>query len=332
MAQLVFGGGTSHSPMLNCTEEDWPRHIERDPDLAFIGREGNPVGYAEVLAAADPKIAREYMHPESFRARYAASQSALDRLAQGIGHARLDALLIVGDDQQEMFREHNMPAFSVYWGATIRNGRAADKPMRQPPWFGEALRKYFEPEAVRDYPVAQPLAKHLIASLMRAEFDISTSACLTDGQSEGHAVGFVHRRLLGASPVPVIPVLINTYYPPNQPSAARCFKFGAALAAAVDSFAGDARVGILASGGLSHFTVEEARDRALIAALESRDAAALCALRDADLQSGHSEVRNWVCVAGAMGPRPMDWLEYIPGYRTPAGTGIGLCFAQWQAG
>lgn len=332
MAQLVFGGGTSHSPMLNCSAEDWPRHIERDPDLAFIDRQGRPVRYAEVLAQADPRIASEFMTPASFRARYDASQAALDRLAKGIAEARLDALLVVGDDQQEMFNEHNMPAFSLYWGATIRNGRAADRPMRQPAWFGEALRKYSEPETARDYPVAQPLAKHLIAELMRAEFDVSTSASLLDGQSESHAVGFVHRRLMGAQPVPVVPVLINTYYPPNQPGAARCYKFGAALAAAVRAFPGDARVGVLASGGLSHFTVEEDRDRALVAALEAADGPALCALRDADLQSGHSEIRNWVCVAGAMGGRGMAWVEYIPGYRTPAGSGIGLCFAQWQAG
>ncbi|NBS58211.1 MAG: hypothetical protein EBS65_14415, partial [Betaproteobacteria bacterium] len=132
MAQLVFGGGTSHSPMLNCSAEDWPRHIERDPDLAFIDRQGRPVRYAEVLAQADPRIASEFMTPASFRARYDASQAALDRLAKGIADARLDALLVVGDDQQEMFNEHNMPAFSLYWGATIRNGRAADRPMRQP--------------------------------------------------------------------------------------------------------------------------------------------------------------------------------------------------------
>ncbi len=330
MAQLVFGGGTSHSPMLNCSADEWPRHIERDPDLTFIGHDGRALSYAELLTAADPRIASEYIRPASFNARHAASQAAIARLATGIADARLDALLIVGDDQQEMFREHNMPAFALYWGATIRNGRAADKPLRQPPWFGAALRRYLEPEVARDYPVAQPLARHLIAELMRAEFDISTSAGLLEGQSESHAVGFVHRRLMGATPVPVVPVLINTYYPPNQPGAARCWKFGAALAAAIRAFPGEHRVGIVASGGLSHFTVEETRDRALIAALRAGDGAALCALRDADLQSGHSEIRNWVCVAGAMGTRPMDWVDYIPGYRTPAGTGIGLCFAQWK--
>ena len=29
-------------------------------------------------------------------------------------------------------------------------------------------------------------------------------------------------------------------------------------------------------------------------------------------------------------PLDLDWVDYFPGYRTPAGTGTGLCFARWQ--
>jgi hypothetical protein len=29
--------------------------------------------------------------------------------------------------------------------------------------------------------------------------------------------------------VPVVPVFINTYYPPNQPSPARCYQLGQAV-------------------------------------------------------------------------------------------------------
>jgi len=32
-------------------------------------------------------------------------------------------------------------------------------------------------------------------------------------------------------------------------------------------------------------------------------------------------------MAGAAEHLPMAWSEYIPGYRSPAGTGTGLCFA-----
>ena len=34
-------------------------------------------------------------------------------------------------------------------------------------------------------------------------------------------------------------------------------------------------------------------------------------------------------LAGAVEHLDLDWFEYVPGYRTPAGTGTGLSFATW---
>jgi 3-O-methylgallate 3,4-dioxygenase len=45
------------------------------------------------------------------------------------------------------------------------------------------------------------------------------------------------------------------------------------------------------------------------------------------LQSGSSEIRNWICLAGAAGAMDVAWSSYAPGYRTPALTGTGLAFA-----
>ncbi len=58
---------------------------------------------------------------------------------------------------------------------------------------------------------------------------------------EGHAFGFVHKRLMPRAVVPIVPVMVNTYYPPNQPSPRRCYRLGQAFAAAVKSFPEDAR-------------------------------------------------------------------------------------------
>ena len=49
----------------------------------------------------------------------------------------------------------------------------------------------------------------------------------------------------------------------------------------------------------------------------------------AQLESGSSEIRNWICAAGALEHLDLDWVDYFPGYRTSAGTGTGLCFARW---
>jgi OH-DDVA oxygenase len=48
--------------------------------------------------------------------------------------------------------------------------------------------------------------------------------------------------------------------------------------------------------------------------------------------SGTSEIRNWIVVAGAMEDSEMEMklVDYIPCYRTEAGTGCAMAFAEWQ--
>ena len=65
-------------------------------------------------------------------------------------------------------------------------------------------------------------------------------------------------------------------------------------------------------------------------ALKNKDAEALCSLPGALLNSGNSEIRNWICMAAACDHLDLQHMAYIPGYRTPGGTGTGLCFALWQ--
>jgi 3-O-methylgallate 3,4-dioxygenase len=47
------------------------------------------------------------------------------------------------------------------------------------------------------------------------------------------------------------------------------------------------------------------------------------------LFAGSSEILNWVALAGAAEALDLHWSEYVPGYRTPAGTGTGMSFALW---
>ena len=133
-----------------------------------------------------------------------------------------------------------------------------------------------------------------------------------------------------AKPVPAVPIFLNTYFPPNQPRPRRCYAFGQAVRQAIESFAGDARVGIAASGGLSHFLVDEDFDRAILKACADKDAGFLQNLPRNKLHAGSSEILNWVALAGAIEHVDLDWFEYVPGYRTPAGTGTGLSFATWS--
>jgi len=99
---------------------------------------------------------------------------------------------------------------------------------------------------------------------------------------------------------------------------------------AVAAWAPAKRVGILGSGGLSHFVVDEALDRHVLDILARRDVDAIGALPLDKLDSGNSEIRNWIVVAAAAVDLDLTWISYTPAYRTPALTGTGLAFARWS--
>ena len=326
MARLAAAFGSSHSPALNSPAEDMAGHARRDELYPHhLDREGNRVSYEQLLAQAPKGID---CSRETTAQRLAACERHIDRLARSIAAARLDALLVVGDDQKEQYLEDNLPAFLVYCGRTIVNGVQEPAP-GAPEYWRRARSQYYEPEVPRDYPVAADLALHIVETLVERDFDIAYGGSLPRPRGEGHAFGFVHRRLLAGERLPVVPVVVNTYYPPNQPRPGRCYRLGQALRASIESFRGEQRVGILASGGLSHFTLDEALDRLVLDACRNRAAEALAALPVKKLNSGSSEIRNWIVAAGAAEKLQTAWQEYEPLYRTPAGTGCGMAFAVW---
>jgi 3-O-methylgallate 3,4-dioxygenase len=98
----------------------------------------------------------------------------------------------------------------------------------------------------------------------------------------------------------------------------------------VRSWPGDARVGVLASGGLSHFTVDEELDRRVLLACRQHDREAMTSIPEARLNSGSSEIRNWIATAGAVTELEVRWHDYVPCYRSLAGTGCGMGFALWS--
>jgi hypothetical protein len=327
MAKLVLGIGTSHTPMLNAPHTDWPKFYERDSvRRELLDTDGNLTNYEAQLKRAPADIDAQ-ITPERMESRHASVQAAISRLGDYLREAKLDTLIVVGDDQEELFHSNNMPGMLVYYGDTIRNMPMA--PVANPNWGWRASARWHEEKEPREYPVDTRLARHLIDELIDREFDIAASNAIAEGEGEGHAIGFVHRRVM-KDVVPVVPISINTYYPPNQPTPRRCYKLGQAIRAAVESFAGDKRVGVIASGGLSHFVVDEKLDRGFLDMLQKKDGEAIQNLPRKLLNSGSSEIRNWIAVAGAVEHLSLEWSHYEPGYRTPAGTGTGLGFAFWS--
>jgi hypothetical protein len=328
MARLVAAFGTSHSTMLLSSLENWVRGFDHvDAKAPVYDLAGTPRPFDE-LVAARPADAAERIRPEAAARRFDETHAAMARLTADITRARLDVLVIVGDDQRELFKDNSRPAIGVYCGASIRNAAA---PARLPEdWYYRDQTRRLEDGADVHYPCHRLLGEHLAEGLTRRDFDITAVRALTGEQFEGHAYSFIHRQYLRGAVVPVVPIFLNTYYPPNVPSPRRCVALGKAIRAALEEFSEDLRVGILASGGLSHFLVNEDLDRTVIDALQRADLGELAALPPRLLQSGSSEIRNWVCLMGALDGLKLEWLTYVPSYRSQALTGVGLCFASWR--
>jgi hypothetical protein len=330
MADIVLAIGTSHSPLLNSPAEDYPKHAAIDASgRKLLDKNGRPCTYGELLEKADPSI-KQQIEPKVLEERSARCTENIARLAKDLAEAKLDALIIIGDDQNEQFFEDNMPAILVYWGDTIENN-----PMHMdedaPQFWRKARSQFHETEKTRRYPVDSKLGLQLIGGLIDQGFDVSQSKKLSKEHGEGHAFGFVHRRMMSDDNiVPIVPVALNTYFPPNQPRPKRCYDLGKAIRKAVQNSKGSERVGILASGGLSHFTVDEELDRGVLDALKRNDGEALASLPVQKLNSGSSEIRNWIALAGATGHLKNVWQEYVPCYRSAAGTGCGMGFALWK--
>lgn len=330
MAELVFAAGSSHSPSLNSSAEEQLRHAEVDQGIPswprrLVDKSGNPRSYEDLLTLAPPGLAEE-ITPEVLERRVADCHAAMDRLAQAIADARLDALIIVGDDQKEQFFDDNMPAMLIYWGEAIQNN-VLDLPDEAPEFWKKARSLYHEESDVREYPVASDLALHIIRHMIDNDFDVSQARKLRFERGEGHAFGFVHRRLMRDKIVPIVPVALNTYFPPNQPRPKRCYQLGRQLRRAVEAWDSEAQVGIIASGGLSHFTVDEELDRSVLRAFVEHDGDLLSSIPLEKLGAGNSEIRNWITVAGASEHLTMKFMDYIPVYRSLAGTGCGMGFA-----
>jgi len=331
MAKIVLGLGSSHTPMLLASDETLPRFAETDQKIKHRDKEGRPATYAELLEKADPKMAA-MVAPAALVARQNTVRTAMTRLSNTLNSAQLDTLIVMSDDQDEAYLEDARPAFAIYYGDTILNSNEQHEQYHQrfPEWYVKNRQAFFEDDAPRAYPVNAKLALHLIDWLMDNGFDPASSKCMRKGEGEGHGMAYVHRRLMDeTTPIAIVPVFLNTYFAPNQPRPRRCYELGRAIRQAVETFPGDARIGIIASGGLSHFLVDEDFDRAILKACADKDAKFLQNLPRNKLHAGSSEILNWVGVAGACEHLDLNWFEYVPGYRTPAGTGTGLSFACW---
>ena len=318
MAEIVIGIATSHSPQLSIRAKDWDYLLKKD--------ETDPrLDYPSLLERAKPGLAAE-LTPEKFRERDQACLKAIKDLGDALHKANADAVVVFGDDQQEQFHDDNMPMFAIYHGQSLPVVRHNN--LRPAAWKDAEERGWAE--TAPEYETDHELAAYLVRALTEAEFDIARCNKLRTEIGVGHAFSFLYRRVLPGGKVPMVPIMVNTYYPPNQPTPKRCYAFGQAVRRAIESWDSNKRVAIMASGGLSHVVIDEEIDAMVIDALKNKKPEVLFQLPRQRLRGGTSEILNWVALAGAMENRELKYFEYVTTYRSPAATGCGMGFAYWM--
>lgn len=331
MAQIVLALGVSHSPMLTLDWTEWEHRAKADLANDRLNlSDGRFVSYAELVAEVGERWSA-ISTPEQFAGAAARCKASLDRAAAALTKARPDVVLVVGDDQGELFARSNTPAISVYYGDEVVTNDVWGRP-ENPDWMRTMARGYAM-DYVHRFAAAPEMARALIAGLIAKHVDIGAASHVENPVTAGfgHAFGFIADRLFRDQPFPMLPVLLNTYFPPNVMTAGRALDIGIAIREVLEAVPGDARVAVVASGGLSHFVVDEVLDRRVMDGLAPDRHALLRDIPPEALHSGSSEILNWIMTAAIAGDLLVEWVDYQPIRRTPAGTGVGVAFACWSS-
>ncbi|GAT12219.1 extradiol ring-cleavage dioxygenase [Mycolicibacterium novocastrense] len=247
-----------------------------------------------------PDPAGRYEEPfDDAAARYAHIENGLQRLRDSIRQDRLDCLIIIGDDQNENFDGSALPQIAIHTGD------------------GFTVSDRFLPDA-RFWKSSPELSRDLSEHTVEAGFDVATVVDFRETTLHSHAHGEIVANILGDHQIPVVLVFLNAVHVPSL-SPKRCFALGRAIADAVRSRRpADERIGLYASGGLSHFTagypwaaydgprvhgsIDDEFDRRTLKCLATGNGYELSKLTSEDLlNSGNIELRSWICAVGAVG-------------------------------
>jgi aromatic ring-opening dioxygenase catalytic subunit (LigB family) len=253
-------------------------------------------------------------------------RDGLFELKRIIDESKPDALIVIGDDQNENYTSQNVPQFAIYTGAEAV--------------FFDRL---FKEEKI--YRCDAEIALAILNGVVEGGFDLSFSENFPDNRLISHAhVEPLMRMLLPNANVPIVPIYVNAIHPPG-PTPARCYAFGRMLGEVIRHHLADKRIAIYASGGLSHFTagypwrfyrgpfgygcISEDFDRKILQWIADGQANKLAELSSAELlEHGEIELRSWIVLAGTVGAVPARVLAYEPLYRGL----MGMAVAQWPLG
>jgi hypothetical protein len=330
MADIVLGIGSAHGPLLSTPPEQWDLRAKADRENKSHWYRGKTYDYESLLRERAPGFARE-VELETRRQRFARCRAGIEVLGRKFKEVAPEAIVIVGNDQREFFNAELTPSITVYRGKQIKNVQHMHEDM---PGLNIA-EPGNSPEQGAMYPGATDLADHILDSLSDDGFDLAQSDATPSGAPRGgipHAYGFLYHSILGDTPPPSVPIILNVHFPHNVPKNPRCLELGHALQRAIKNFNGYRRVAMMASGGLTHFVIDEELDQQVLAAMQQGDEQALARLPEKLFKVGTAEIKNWFPVIAAMNAenRRFHQVDYVPCYRSEAGTGNAMAFVYWE--
>ena len=306
MAKLVAGMASSHAYTF-VEPDNWETRRELTRQRYFKRYNTYP--------PVQPQIEQETL--EGNRGRYARIRGGLQTLKREFEALRPDTLVLIADDQDENYKEDNLPQFAIYTGEPV----VAINP---------------EDGSVAEYRSDAALATRIHHEAVEAGFDLASSKLFKDNRVLTHA----HTQILNylQPQVPVVLLFLNAIHVP-APSPARCYAFGQALRSIVESTPDDRRVVFYASGGMSHFTagypwghyegpyslgsISEDFDHRVVTAMRDGRGAEVQQLSSGELlANGGIEFRQWITLLGALDGAQPAWLEYEPFYRAVMAMGV----------
>jgi OH-DDVA oxygenase/3-O-methylgallate 3,4-dioxygenase len=334
MAKIVLAMATTHGPRLHTSVEQWQLRVKADKGRKHPFRNGL-YSFDELVEMRRVEGLEGKSSMDAQRSYHARCQTAMSVLADKWDAVKPDVAVILGNDQDEIYETNELnPPFMVFYGDTIpAYPLSEEKKKSAAPGIAEADHGH-APESYKEYRGVPDLGAHIIKTLVEHDFDVACSKVWPQRARNGasHAFGHIYRQVMRDNVVPNVPIYQNTFFPPNQPSAKRAYRFGQIVKQAVDSWESDKRVAVFGSGGMSHFVIDEDFDRKFVAALKGRDKNYLTSIPLKELQSGTSELKSWISLAGLLedSTAPMHEIDYVPCYRSPAGTGTANGFYWWD--
>jgi OH-DDVA oxygenase/3-O-methylgallate 3,4-dioxygenase len=337
MAEIVLGIWTTHGPQLSTTPEQWMLRVPADLKRKHWFK-GALYSFDELVQMRRSENLAERSSLDARTRHYEACQAAIARVAAIWKEVQPDVCVVFGNDQRELVLPDMQPAYTVYCGETFWNGPLPkERAATLPPGIGEAEWAN-RPKVRTEYKALPDLAALLVERGLDTGWDFATSQAWPEHESPHHHVGTPHafayllRRVMEDRPVPMLPIITNTFFEPNQPRPWRCFELGRLVFRVLSEWKKDVRVAVFGSGGMSHFVINEEFDDALIKAIEAHDAEYLRAIPPAFMKDGTSELLNWISASGSLFQTRLsgNLIDYVPCYRTEAGTGTAQGFIVWK--